>query len=218
MRGIKAETMSVYASALLSLSLTQTLKLGWCLINTCWVKIFLWTLGEPEATWHITGKNHRYAPLGLDTTYMVSMTTEHGCPQNSPWFFLPPWLFNLLWSSPLCLYDLSLSLHMLSWHYHYRHLQLLYYYCHTERAQTPCSNNICLPLSEQRWKISVSKRLVEISIWLWFPSEINTPCHAHPRMESIPVSPLGTMQRPSFQLLRLTFFGIVFEFLPLLNS
>lgn len=43
MRDLKAETMSIYISSLLCLSLTQTLKLGWCLINICWVKIFLWT-------------------------------------------------------------------------------------------------------------------------------------------------------------------------------
>lgn len=149
---------------------------------------------------------------------MISMSTQHlGCPQNSPCFFLPPWFFGLWWF-PSRLYDLSLSLHLFSCHYHHYHLQLLYDYCHTECAQTCFFNNNFPPFLNKGGKFLSPNAWWKSPFGCGFHLKLNTPSHAHPRLEPILVSLLGTMQGPSFHLLRLTFFGIVFEFLPLLKS
>lgn len=123
-----------------------------------------------------------------------------------------------LWWFPLCLDDSSLSLHLFSWHYHYYHLQLLYYCCHTECAQTYFFNNNFSPFLNKGGKFLSPNAWWKSPFGCGFHLKLNTPSHAHPRMEPMLVSQLGTMQGPSFHLLRLTFFGIVFEFLPLLKS
>lgn len=97
-------------------------------------------------------------------------------------------------------------------------VQLLPYWDILRYAQTYFFNNNFSPFLNKGGKFLSPNAWWKSPFGCGFHLKLNTPSHAHSRMEPMLVSLLGTMQGPSFHRLRLTFFGIVFEFLPLLKS
>lgn len=107
-------------------------------------------------------------------------------PLYSPWFSLPPGCFGL----PLCLYDISVSLHVPFWHYHYHHLQLLFCYCHARCARTHFSNNNFSHFLKKDGKSPSSNAWRKSLFGCGFYLKLNTP-------------PMPTQDGNSFQFPRL---------------